>query len=107
MFLEGDDQRPHSPGVGLLLPMTLGDVELPRDVQLVLYQLPHSPLAVAGGPVLLHPIEDEIVPGVGVQLPGLLLQVLHHPGDVGQFAKELLVQESVLLPAIELLEFGW
>ena len=59
--------------------------------------LSDGPLCIARGALLLDPVEDEIVPGVGVQLPGLLLQILHHPPDVEQFPEELLLEQPLLL----------
>ena len=59
--------------------------------------LSNSPLGITRGGLLLDPVEDKIVPGVGVQLPGLLLQVLHHPPDVVEFPEKLLLDQPLLL----------
>ena len=44
----------------------------------------HCELGIAAVPVLLYPIEDEVGPGVEVQLPGLLLQVLDGQLEAGK-----------------------
>ena len=43
--------------------------------------LSDSPLGVPSRAILLDPVEDEVVPRVGVQLPRLLLQLLHDPPE--------------------------
>ena len=105
MFLELDHHRPHPlPRLQLWQSLAPGEVQFPGDVELGLDQLPHRPLTVPPRPVLLQTVEHQIVPRVGVQLPGLLLEVLHHPGDVGQLPEELLLEETVLLPGLRQLQ---
>ena len=41
-------------------------------------------LCIAAAAVLLDAVEHEVASGVVVQLPGLLLQILHGPLDVSQ-----------------------
>ena len=68
--------------------------------------LSDSPLCITRGSLLLDPVEDQVVPGVGVQLPGLLLQVLHHPPDVVEFPEELLLEQALLLTVQVMLARG-
>ena len=44
----------------------------------------HCELGIAAAPVLLYPIEDEVGPGVEVELPRLLLQVLDGQLEAGE-----------------------
>ena len=122
MFLKLDGDRPDTSAVLVVVTVTLGEDQISRDVEIVLDHLKSiiepslllflpsylsdSPLCIPRGSLLLDPVEDEIVPGVGVQLPGLLLQVLHHPPDVVQFPEELLLDEPLLLTVKVLLARG-
>ena len=44
----------------------------------------HCELGIAAAPVLLYPIEDKVGPGVQVELPRLLLQVLDGELEAGE-----------------------